>query len=223
MFGKIQRDGWKWGEKWDGLFMFREASRRLAEIVGHWEILEKKASHVIDLYLGNLYAGSVPLVFWCFTYAQALESLHDALYEEKIEKEVHAEKLKSIMDVCPERHREWLAESLQYTGKKQYAERIRELVQSCAPFMFENEANMEEWIVDLKKMRNNIAHGKKGACENPHKIDRLASMARMLLDATILKHLEFPQEETLWCLMHHGDYNRFLRHLPEDAARDPKG
>ncbi|MEU5757122.1 HEPN domain-containing protein [Streptomyces sp. NPDC047829] len=142
-----------------------------------------------------------------FTIASAIEALHRGLnpqYEERTEADRARNKaiLAIVKKEYPEHH-SWLAGAIQYSHRKTYMFRGRELLQYTENVMTEIVGNEENWIQEIRKIRDGIGHVLDSNDEyNAKSMVALLRTARLFAEVVLLRQLGFSTEECRQALRH---------------------
>ena len=142
----------------DMLFRFGQMQNDAGRKINNWIEAYERINPTFDLYF-SAQIGTQPYSDARFlTLAQGLEAYHRRTSDEKQMDEAEFEKLvKNLVDQCPEEHREWLSDKLNYGNEVSLSKRLRNIIK---PFKdaIGNRTKRESLINKIVKTRNYLTH-----------------------------------------------------------------
>jgi hypothetical protein len=196
--------------------LFTLADIDLADFLPRWYTLIEKLGITADL----LFSASSPHVPYVsnklFNLASAAEGMHERLYPGSDEKTPeHRSRVKSVLDAVPAQHQDWLRETLRFSHKMSFEQRLRQLIEHAGPTADSFVGDHDKWTVLVKQLRNQYAHGaqkRRPIEDDVSKLSRLSATIDALLRLVLLREMGFSDEQCM-AMTNRAPRWRFLKQV----------
>lgn len=140
------------------LFGFGAVRERFADVLNNWFSAYENIGPALNLYFSVTNGDQKFLENQFLALAQCLETYHRRTSHEKLmDDEVFSSLLETIMQGCPEEHKEWLTGRLQFGNELSLSQRIKKII---TPFkeLLGNSSQRNALIRSIVETRNYLTH-----------------------------------------------------------------
>lgn len=140
------------------LFRFVDIKDRFNEVVDKWLDAYETISPSLNLYFSNKIGAHTYLDGQFLTLAQALETYHRITSNDTLmPKKSFNTLIKQIKSHCPEEHKEWLSQRLDYGNELSLRTRLHRIIESCKSTIGTSE-EVELIVKNIVDTRNYFTH-----------------------------------------------------------------
>lgn len=142
------------------LFNLRRIQERFESYVKNWFNRKEVLNPIFDLYFGTLYNSDMYLEQRYLSLVQALESFHRRTRKNyELSPEEHETRVKSIIAVVNEQHKEWLKSRLEYSNEPTLRKRLKDILKEADLFVnLKSSKEREAFIGKMCNTRNYFTH-----------------------------------------------------------------
>jgi len=175
---------------------FGDIRRRLDDVIADWYAVHSKVRPALDAISA---VDRAPFVFAetrFSNYAGAADQVHTALIGgTAVPKDVHQQRVKSVLEVCPPHLHDWAKSVLERANGKSFRTRIEELVESAGRIGSHGLAPEPDWFAnEVTQLRGRVAHG-SGPGTSGVNLYWFSRALLCLIRARLLKELGIPQDQ----------------------------
>jgi hypothetical protein len=180
------------------LFTLGEIRDEFDTFLTNWFERAELLEPVYDLYFASLNDSGVYMEHTFLSLVQAAEAYHRRrVGNEELPRPEHELRQSEILASVPEKHRQWLANKLEYSNEPTLRKRLRELLDRLAE---SNVLNIErDFIDDVVNTRNYLTHYEeksKDKCARGEQLFRLIQKLKLILHALLLEEVGFDANRT---------------------------
>lgn len=182
------------------LYYYRDVTSSLEEVIRNWYQSYSLLRPVYILLFNSIRYDGAFNENQFLNIIQAVETFHRRLKPNfAIPKAEHEVKLQQILAACPEEHKEWLKERLNYSNEPNLRQRLRELIEQYSTYSLDLAlGNAEEFIKVTLNSRNYYTHYDKrleGKALKGKDLRNIFKKLKILLYNCILFELKYSKEE----------------------------
>ena len=180
------------------LFRYPEIKAKAEQIINNWFQAYDKFEPALNLYFGVTTGGLQYLDAKVLALAQGLESYHRRTSDETLMDKSDLENLRETLKAqCPEEHRKWLSEKLQYGNELNLRKRIQEIIEPFKGFIGDKKqrAKLISSIVDTRNYLTHYDESLKMKAASGEKLIRLYHKMEAIFQLRLLQELGFTQTE----------------------------
>lgn len=167
------------------------------QMLGRWFDTFTRNSLMMSLYFSERYGEANVVENRFLNLTQALETFHRLNFKnEQLPSEEHGQRLQSILSSCPDQHRKWLGEKLQYSNEPSLRQRLRELLNMYHAYAMGIIPLQKPFIEQVVGMRNTLAHGLKADTDSLV-LYFLNACLSALIEAILFKEIGLSDQTTL--------------------------
>lgn len=140
------------------LFGFGAVRERFADVLNNWFSAYESIGPALNLYFSVTNGDQKFLENQFLALAQCLETYHRRTSHERLmDDEVFSSLLETIMQGCPDEHKEWLTGRLQFGNELSLSQRIKKII---TPFkeLLGNSSERSSLIRSIVETRNYLTH-----------------------------------------------------------------
>ena len=182
----------------DMLFRYPEIKANAEHIINNWFQAYDKIEPALNLYFGVTTGGLLYLDTKVLALAQGLESYHRRTSDETMMDKNNFENLReTLKSQCPEKHRKWLSEKLQYGNELSLRKRIQKIIEPFKGFIGDKNqrAKLISSIVDTRNYLTHYDESLKSRAASGDKLIHLYLKMEAILQLCILQELGFTRTE----------------------------
>lgn len=180
------------------LFRYQTIKVNAEQIINNWLQAYDKIETALNLYFGVTTGRLQYLDAKVLALAQGLEIYHRRTSDEtRMEQDNFKSLRQTLINQCPEKHREWLSERLKYVNELSLRQRIQRIIKPFNEFIG-NENQRDKLIGSIVDTRNYLTHYDKSLKSKVASGDRLYDLYRKMeaiFQLRILQELGFTQTE----------------------------
>jgi len=180
------------------LFQYREIEANAEQIINSWLQAYDKIEPVLNLYFGVTTGGLRYLDAKVLALAQGLESYHRRTSDETLMDKGDFENLRETLKVqCPEEHRKWLSEKLNYGNELSLRQRLQKIIEPLKEFIGD-KSQQDKLIASIVDTRNYLTHydeSLKAKAASGEKLIHLYYKMEAIFQLRLLQELGFTQTE----------------------------
>lgn len=180
------------------LFRYQAIKARAEQIINNWLQAYDKIEPALNLYFGVTTGGLRYLDAKVLALAQGLEIYHRRMSDEtRMEQDNFKSLRETLINQCPEKHREWLSERLEYGNELSLRQRIQRIIKPFNEFIG-NENQRDKLIGSIVDTRNYLTHyneSLQSKVASGDKLFRLYRKMEAIFQLRILQELGFTQTE----------------------------
>lgn len=198
------------------LFRYQDIEENAEQIINNWFEAYNRFEPALNLYFGVTTGGLLYLDAKVLALAQGLESYHRRTSDETRMDKSNFESLRQTLnDQCPEEHRKWLSEKLQYGNELSLRQRLQKIVEPLKEFIGDKNqrAKLIRSIVDTRNYLTHYDESLKTRAASGEKLIYLYRKMEAIFQLRVLQELGFTQTEIKSVL----DKNYWLRKKLEKA------
>lgn len=200
----------------DMLFTFDAVRERFPDAIARWLTFAQDYRSVLNVFFANHYDRSRFVDQRFLDLARAAEAYHRKRHgRSDRSKEDHESRVNAILTVTPEEHHEWLAERLEHSDEATLRYRLRQLIQDqdavMAPFVGKDRKTLINRLVKTRNELTHLAEEGAGVAPNLREIFEMNEVLGLLLEACLLRELEFPSERVAQLLAEYPRYQWAVR------------
>ncbi len=180
------------------LFRYPAIKARAEQILNNWLQIYEKIEPALNLYFGVTTGGLRYLDTKVLALAQGLEIYHRRTSDETRIGNADFEKLRETLETqCPEEHKNWLSERLNYGNELSLRQRIKRIIEPFNEFMGD-EDQRDTLIRNIVDTRNYLTHYDKSLesrAANGEELLRLYYKMEAIFQLCLLQEVGFTQPE----------------------------
>lgn len=182
------------------LFGFREVRDRFSDVLKNWFSAYDKIGPALNLYFSVTNGGQKFLESQFLALAQCLETYHRRTSSEKLmDDEVFSSLLETIMNGCPEEHKEWLTGRLQFGNELSLSKRIKKIIDPFKQLLGSknDRSSLIRSIVNTRNYLTHYNHDLKEIASTGKDLFRLCKKMEAIFQLHLLNVIGFTREEIL--------------------------
>ena len=180
------------------LFSYQKIKVNAEQIINNWLQAYDKIEPALNLYFGVTTEGLRYLDAKVLALAQGLEIYHRRTSDEtRMEQDNFKSLRETLINQCPEKHREWLSERLEYGNELSLRQRIQRIIKPFNEFIG-NDNQRDKLIGSIVDTRNYLTHYDESLKSKVASGDTLYHLYRKMeaiFQLRILQELGFTQTE----------------------------
>ena len=180
------------------LFRYPAIKAKTEQILNNWLQIYEKIEPALNLYFGVTTGGLRYLDAKVLALAQGLEIYHRRTSDETRIGNADFEKLREALETqCPEEHKNWLSERLNYGNELSLRQRIKRIIEPFNEFMGD-EDQRDTLIRNIVDTRNYLTHYDKSLesrAANGEELLRLYYKMEAIFQLCLLQEVGFTQPE----------------------------
>ena len=180
------------------LFRYQDIRERAEQIINNWLQAYDKFEPALNLYFGVTTGELQYLDTKVLALAQGLESYHRRTSDETRMAKSNFESLRQTLKAqCPEEHRKWLSEKLNYGNELSLRQRLQRIVEPLKEFIGDKN-QQDKLIASIVDTRNYLTHydeSLKSKAASGDKLIHLYYKMEAIFQLCILQELGFTQTE----------------------------
>lgn len=180
------------------LFRYQTIKAKAEQIINKWLQTYDEIEPALNLYFGVTTGGLRYLDAKVLALAQGLEIYHRRTSDEtRMDKDNFKRLSQTLRDQCPEEHRKWLRERLEYGNELSLRQRIQKIIEPFNEFIG-NDNQRGKLIGSIVDTRNYLTHydkSLKSKVASGDKLFRLYCKMEAIFQLRILQELGFTQTE----------------------------
>ena len=180
------------------LFGFREVRDRFSDVLKNWFSAYDDIGPALNLYFSVTNGGQKFLESQFLALAQCLETYHRRTSPEKLmDDEVFSSLLETIMNGCPEEHKEWLTGRLQFGNELSLSKRIKKIIDPFKQLLGSknDRSSLIRSIVNTRNYLTHYNHNLEGIATTGKDLFRLCKKMEAIFQLHLLNVIGFTQEE----------------------------
>ena len=203
------------------LFRYQEIKANAEQIINNWLQAYDKIEPALNLYFGVTTGGLRYLDAKVLALAQGLESYHRRTSDETRMPNSDFESLRQTLKAqCPDEHRKWLSEKLEYGNELNLRQRIKRIIEPFKEFIG-NADQRDKLIGSIANTRNYLTHydeSLKTRAASGEKLIHLYLKMEAIFQLCILQELGFTQTEIKSVLDKNYSLRKKLEKIWQDTA-----
>ena len=180
------------------LFTYQAIKEHVEHRINSWLETYKRFEPALNLYFGVTTGGLRYLDAKILALAQGLETYHRRTSNETQMDKRNFESLRQTLnDQCPEEHRKWLSEKLQYGNELSLRQRVKKIIEPFKEFIGD-ESQQDKLTGSIVDTRNYLTHydeSLKSRAASGDKLIRLYLKMEAIFQLRLLQELGFTQTE----------------------------
>lgn len=180
------------------LFGFGAVRERFSDVLKNWFSAYDNIGPALNLYFSVTNGDQKFLESQFLALAQCLETYHRRTSPEKLmDDEVFSNLLETIMQECPEEHKEWLTGRLQFGNELSLSRRIKKIIDPFKQLLgSSNErSSLIRSIVNTRNYLTHYNHDLKGIASTGKDLFRLCKKMEAIFQLHLLDVIGFRREE----------------------------
>lgn len=179
----------------DMLLPYMRLENEFESLLRRWFDIYAKLENVFDLYFSTRYITTAPQLTF-LNLVHAVEVYHRRRFSGEVApKAKHRARLREILAVAPDEHKQWLKGVLAYSNERRLSERLAELLalvpEILDPLMPEGAAAFTKSVVDTRNYYTHWSPHLRPRAAHGEELFLLGQRLGMLMQALILRELKF--------------------------------
>lgn len=177
------------------LFTLADISSRCSAVFDSWLKKSKELDMVFDFYFAPIFSERTYEEHRLITLMQAIEAYFRLRFDNfELEPSAHQDRLTTILDHCPDEHKEWLGDALRWSNEKNQRARFKELGMLLGESKTQVTSKWRKLVGVAIETRNFYTHyepSKASKRPSAERLHRICNSLHRMLDLIILYELGF--------------------------------